>query len=125
MAISATPHVAHSTISELYHTGTTPETQEVLGLLWDATWGIFDAPLYVGFLVGMIGFALLGLAMLQTPAFGKVFGWISLVLGLAGFVAAVLQLMDPASLVGAISFFVYIILYFVLGSKVFRLSKTA
>jgi hypothetical protein len=115
MVVSATPHVAHSPLSELYHTtGATPEAQATLGLIWQATWGVFNASLYVGFFVGMIGFTLLGVAMFGSPTFSKGLGWMSVILGVAGLVAAVLQMIDPASIVGVVSFFAYIIFYFVL-----------
>jgi hypothetical protein len=124
MIVSATPHVAHSPLSEIYHTiGTTLEAQETLGLIWQATWGIMDAPLYVGFFVGMLGFTLLGVAMFASQEFGKGLRWVSVVLGAAGFVAALLQLIDPASDIGALSFFAYIIFYIILGIKIYRLSK--
>ncbi len=51
MIVMATPHVAHNKISDLYQMAeTTPTAQETLGLIWQATWGITDTPLYVGFL---------------------------------------------------------------------------
>jgi len=126
MITFATPHVAHSPLSEIYHTpGTTLEAQETLGLIWKATWGVSDAPLYVGFFVGMIGFTLLSVAMFSSPDFGKGLRWVSVVIGVAGLVAALLQLITPTSLIGSVSFFAYIISFFVLGSKINRFSKTA
>jgi hypothetical protein len=126
MIVSATPHVAHSPLSEIYHMpGTTPEAQETLGLIWQATWGVMDAPLYVGFFVGMLGFTLLGVAMFGSPAFGKGLRWVSVVIGAAGLAAAFLQLVTPASDVGAVSFFAYIIFYFLLGIKIYRLTKSS
>jgi len=123
MIISATPHVAHSPLSEIYHTpGTTLDAQETLGLIWQATWGVMDAPLYVGFFVGMLGFTLLGVAMFGSQDFGKGLRWVSVVLGAVGLVAALLQLIDPASDIGGLSFIAYIIFYFVLGIKIYRLS---
>jgi hypothetical protein len=92
--------------------------------MWQATWGIFDAMLYVGFFVVPIGVFLLGVAMLQDPAFGKGFGGLSLVLGTAGLVAAVLQLVDPSSMIGAGSYLACLIFYLVLGWKVYRLSRS-
>jgi hypothetical protein len=116
MIVSATPHVAHSPISVIYHTtGTTLEAQETLGLIWQATSGVMDVPLYIGFFVGMLGFTLLGVAMFGSPDFSKILRWISVVLGAAGLAAAFLQLVTPASDIGAVSFFAYIIFYFVLG----------
>lgn len=124
MIVSATPHVAHSPIAELYHSpGTSIETQETLGLIWQAIWGVVDGPLYVGFFVGMLGFTLLGIAMFKAPDFGQILCWVSTVIAGVGFTAALLQLITPSSDIGAVSFFAYIILYFVLGVKVYRLSK--
>jgi hypothetical protein len=94
-----------------------------LALMWQATWGIFDAMLFVGFFVVPIGLILLGAAMLEAPAFGKGFGGVSLVLGVVGLAAAVLQMVDPASMIGAGSYFACLIFYLVLGGKVYSLSR--
>ena len=124
MIAFATPHVAHSPLSEIYHTpGTTLEAQETLGLIWKAIWGVTDTPLYVGFFVGMLGITLLGVAMFRSPDFGKGLRWVSVVLGAVGFLAALLQLIDTASDIGALSFIIYIVFYFVLGRKIYSLSK--
>lgn len=126
MIVFATPHVAHSLLSEIYQSpGTTVEAQETLGLIWKAVWGVTDTPLYVGFFVGMLGFTLLGIAIFKSPYFGKVLPWVSVVIGVTGFVAALFQLISPPSDMGAASFFAYIILYFVLGTKIKRLSKAS
>jgi hypothetical protein len=124
MVISATPHIAHAPLSDLYHApGATPGDQATLALLWQATWGIFDAMLYVGFFVVPIGLIILGVAMVGDPAFGKSFGGVSVVLGVVGLVAAVLQMVDPSSTIGAGSYFACLIFYFVLGWKVYSLSR--
>ena len=124
--VGTLPHVAHTPLSNLYHTpGVTPADQATLALMWQATWGIFDAILYVGFFVVPIGLTLLGVAMLGTPAFGKGYGWMSVVLGVVGLAAAVLQIVDPSSMIGAGSYFVCIIFYLVLGWKVYSLSRAS
>jgi magnesium-transporting ATPase (P-type) len=124
--VGALPHVAHAPLSDLYHApGATPEAQATLALVWQATWGIFDAMLYVGFFVVPIGLIALGVAMLGTPAFGKGFGWVSVVLGVVGLVAAVLQMVDPSSMIGAGSYFACLIFYLVLGWKVYSLSRVS
>ena len=92
--------------------------------MWQATRGIFDALLYVGFLVVPIGILLFGVSMLGTPTFGKLWGWVSVTLGAVGFVAAVLQMADPASMVGAVSYFAIVLFCLVLGAKLYRLSRT-
>jgi hypothetical protein len=124
MAVGSTPHVAHAPLSDLYHaTGATPADQAALTLMWQATWGVFNAMLYVGFFVVPIGLILLGVAMFGAPAFGKGFGGVTLVLGVGGLVAAALQMVDPASMIGSLSYFAYLIFYFVSGWKVYSLSK--
>lgn len=120
----AVPHIAHAPLSDLYHApGATPEDQAAIALMWQATWGIFDALLYVGFFVVPTGIFLLGLGMLKAPAFGKGLGWLSVVLGVVGLAAAVLQMADPSSMVGALSFFSILIFFLVLGWKVYSLSR--
>ena len=122
--VGALPYVAQAPLSDLYHApGATPADQATLALLWQAIWGIFDAMLYVGFFVVPIGLILLGVAMLGTPAFGKGFGGVSMGLGGIGFVTAVLQMIDPASMVGALSFLGMILFFLVLGWKVYSLSR--
>ena len=126
MMLFSTPHVALSPLSDLYHaSGATPGDQATIALMWQATWGIFDAGLYVGFFVVPIGILALGVGMLRAPAFGKGFGGLSIVLGAVGLAAAVLQMIDPASMVGALSYFACLIFYLVLGWKVYRLSRAA
>ncbi len=124
MAMSATPHVAHYKISNLFQTlelGT--QDQATIAIVWQAIWGIFDTMLYVGFFIVPIGFILLGIAMFNTPSFGKGFGLTSQILGIIGFIAAILQIIDPASAFGAISFFSIIFYCFIIGSKVYRISR--
>ena len=126
MVISATPHVAHAPLSALYHApGATPADQATLALMWQPIWGMFNAPLYVGFFVVPIGLILLGVAMFGAPTFGKGFGGVSVVLGVLGLVAAVLQMADPASGTGVGSYFAGIIFYLVLGWKVYSLSRAS
>ena len=126
MVASTTPHVAHAPLSELYHaSGATPADQATIALMWQATWGIFDAMLYVGFFVVPIGIILLGVAMLGAPAFGKGFGWMSVILGGLGLIAAVLQMADPGSMIGAGSYFAGLIFYLVIGWKVYSLSRNS
>ncbi|MCG3210700.1 MAG: hypothetical protein FOGNACKC_04331 [Anaerolineae bacterium] len=60
MIVSTTPHVAHAPLSDLYHApGATPADQATIALLWQATWGVFNAMLYIGFFVVPIGLILL------------------------------------------------------------------
>jgi hypothetical protein len=123
LMVGALPHVATTPISELYHApGATLEDQATLALLWQATQGIFDATLFTGFIVVATGLIALGAAMLGDPAFGKGIGWVSVVLGLIGVVAAAFNMVSP-SMIGAGSFFAIVIFYLVLGWKVYALSR--
>lgn len=126
MVASATPHVAHAPLYDLYRApGATPADQATLTLLWQAIWGINDSMLYVGFFVVPIGLILLGAAMFGAPSFGKGFGWVSVVLGVLGLAAAVLQMVDPASMIGAGSYFACLIFYVVSGWKLYSLSRAS
>jgi hypothetical protein len=126
LAAGALPHVATAPLSDLYHApGATPGEQATLALLWQATWGIFDALLAVGFFVVSVGLIALGVAMLGAPAFGKGFGGVSVVLGVVGLVAAAFFIADPSSVTGVGSYLAIIIFHFVLGWKVYSLSRAS
>ena len=126
MAISATPHVAHYPLSEIFQaTGTTAEAQEAIAIMWQGTWGVFNAPLYVGFFVVPLGLILFGVAMFAAPEFGKGISWMTVIIGTLAFVAAIIQMIDPAGDIGALSYITPIIFYFVMGIKIYRLSKTS
>lgn len=118
-------HVAQISISDPYHaSGATSEEQTTLVFLWQATQGIFDAMLLAGFVLLPIGLVCLGLAMFRAPAFGKGLGWTSVVLGVLGFGGASLMVVDPASVLGPVAaMFTIIIFHFVLGWKLYRLSR--
>ena len=90
-----------------------------------ALWGINDSMLYVGFFVVPVGLILIGVAMRGAPAFGKGLGGAIVVIGGIGLVAAVLQMVDPASMIGMGSYFAILISYLVLGWKVYNLSKAS
>jgi hypothetical protein len=124
LAAGALPHVASAPISDLYHApGATPEDKATLVLLWQATEGIFDALFGAGLLLVPIGFVALGAAMLAAPDFGKGFGWVSVVLGLVGVVAATVLLVDPLSASAFLGVFALIVFHIVLGWKLYSLSR--
>jgi len=124
LAAGALPHVATAPISDLYHApGATPEDQATLVLLWQATQGIFDALLIVGLTLLPIGLIALGVAMLGAPTFGKGFGRMSVVLGVAGVVAAIVLLVDPPSPIAVVGVLALIVFHLVIGWKVYSLSR--
>ena len=124
LAVGALPHVAQAPISDLYHApGASTEDQATLVLLWQANQGIFDALFGAGLLLVPIGLIALGVAMLGTPAFGKGFGWLSVVLGVVGVVAASVLLVDPLSPSAFAGILSLIVFHLVLGWKIYSLSR--
>ena len=123
LAAGAIPHVVTSRLSDLYHAaGVAHDEQATLVLLWQANQAMFDALLLVGLLVMPAGVILFGLAMRQDPAFGKVAGNLSVVLGILGLSAATVMLVDPLSPVAALGVFALIGFHLVAGWKTYRLS---
>src|SRR5919202_685915 len=124
LAAGVLPHVAQAPISDLYHApGATPEDRATLGLLWQATQGIFDALFGVGLLLMPIGLISLGVAMLRVSAFGKAFGRVSMVLGAVGGVAGTVLLVDPLSPIAFVGVLALIVFHLVVGWKVYSVSR--
>jgi len=99
LAAGAVPQVAKAPISDLFHApGATPGDQATLVLLWQATEGMLDALLVAGLLLLPLGLIALGVAMLRSPAFGKTYGWLSVMLGVAGIAAACALLVDVSDI---------------------------
>ena len=116
--------VAFAPLSDLYHApGATPEEQATALLLGQATLGIVDTFFFLGNLFLMVGLIALGVAMLRTPAFGKGFGGVSVVLGVAGAVGQYATVIVPAGIGAAI--IANLIFLFLFGWKVYSLSKVA
>jgi len=122
LAAGALPHVVTAPISDLYHApGVTPEERATLVLAWQASQSIIDSLLIVGLVIAPIGLLLLGVAMVQTPAFGKGIGRVTIGLGAAGAAAAVVVLAMPESPIAAVGIFALIAFHLVLGLRTFRL----
>ncbi len=124
-AIGALPVVAFSRISDLYHApGATPVGQATLVMLWQATQGIFNETDTMGFIFMNIGIVILGVAMLRAAAFGKIFGGVSLVLGVAGVLGISLLSVDSVSF-APFAILLFIVFPVLFGWKVYSLSKNA
>jgi hypothetical protein len=124
LLVSTTPHVAHARLADLYNApGATPADQATIALMWQVVWGMIDVMVYIGFFVIPLGIFLLGAAMLGAPAFGKGYGWLSMVLGAIGFAAASYQMVNTASMASFGSYLAYIVFYLVLGWKLYSLSR--
>lgn len=124
MAAGALPHVATLPISALYTApGATPGDQATLLLIWQAAQGIFDAMLFAGLALLPVSLVAFGVAMRGSPAFSQRVGGITIALGLIGFAAATLVLIDPASPVPAVGLFALIAFHLVVGWKMYALSR--
>lgn len=122
----ALPHVATAPLSDLYHApGATAENQASLVLMWEATQGIFDALLITGLVILPVGHIALGLAMLKSPAFGRGVGWMSVLIGAIGAIAACVLLIDPLSPIAVPSVLALIVFHLVVGWKVYTLAKVS
>jgi len=115
--VVSTPHVAHATLSRLFH------AQATVAILWQAVRGIFDAMLYVGFFVIPVGLIILGKGMFASPSLGKVVSGVIIAVGLIGLTAAILEMIDPASVTGVGSYFACLISYLMMGLKLYKMSK--
>ena len=118
-------HVATDPIAKRYHDpGATAADQATLVLLWQATQGILDMLLTTGLVILPTGLIALGIAMLGAPDFGKIFGGVSVALGVVGGVGASVLLGDPASPTAAVGgVFALIVFHLVLGRKLYSLSR--
>jgi hypothetical protein len=124
LAAGALPHVASARISDLYHAaGATPADKATLVLVWQATAGVLEALLAAGIVLVTAGLLVIGVAMLDAPAFGKGLAWATVVLGAAGLAAASFQLVDPGSAIGAVGFLAVMVFQAVVGWKAYRLSR--
>jgi hypothetical protein len=125
LAVGALPNIAFNPISDLYHApGATPEEQATLVLMWQSIQGIFYETDTVGFILMGIGFIVLGVAMLGSPAFGKRFGGVSVVLGVAVVVGMAIFGVDSDSIFPFV-LIAFIILPLLFGWKLYSLSKAA
>ncbi|MHB1490806.1 MAG: hypothetical protein ACYCTH_09960 [Cellulomonas sp.] len=122
LAAGALPHVVTAPISDLYHApGVTPDERATLVLAWQASQSILLSLLIVGLVIAPIGLVLLGVAMIQTPAFGGGVGRMTIGLGAVGAAAAVVLVALPESPIAAVGIFALIAFHLVLGWRVFRL----
>lgn len=125
LAVEGVPDVAYAQISNLYHApGATAQDQATLALIWQTTQGLFSQYDTASFILLALGYVLLGVAMIRSPTFGKGFGGVSITLGLLGLVGVYL-LGITSAVFAPLGLGVLIILPLLLGSKLYRLSKSA
>jgi hypothetical protein len=122
LAAGALPHVVTAPISDLYHApGVTADERATLVLAWQASQSVILSLLVVGLVLAPIGLLLLGVAMVQTPAFGRGVGRVTIGLGAVGAAAAVVLVAMPESPIAAVGVFALIAFHLVLGWRTFRL----
>jgi hypothetical protein len=123
--IEDTTQVAFDPISNFYHApGATAADQATLTLLWQATQGMFNEFDVAATLLLSTGLIVLGATMIRAPAFGKVFGGLSVAFGVAqilgiSFVSTNSAAYAPFAL---LAFFIFPLLF---GWKLYRMSRRA
>jgi hypothetical protein len=124
MAAGALTHIAVTPLYDIYYAEATTSTdQAALVLMWQATWGIFDALLIAGFAPISVGLTMLGIAMLRSPYFGRWFSGVTLVIGVVSVIAVMVLLVFPQSLIAIVIVFGLIFLNLATGWRLTRLAK--
>ncbi len=123
--IEDTTQVAFDPISNLYHaSGTTAADQHTLTLLWQAIQGMFNQFDVGATLLLSTGLIFLGVAMIRAPAFGKVFGGLSVAIGAAQILGISLLSTNSASY-APFALLAFLVFPIVFGWKLYRLSNVA
>src|SRR6266571_9376189 len=103
--------------------GRPPRTKATLALLWQATQGMFNEFDVAATLLLSTGLIIL-VAMIGTPALGKVFGGLSVAFGAAQIVGISLFSTNSAAY-APFALLAFLIFPALFGSKLYRMSKVA
>jgi len=123
--VEDTTQVAFDPISNLYHApGATPADQHTLTLLWQATQGMFNQFDVGATLLLSTALIVLGMTMLRSPAFGKVFGGLSIVIGVAQLMGISFLSTNSASY-APFALLAFLVFPIVFGWKLYKLSRDA
>jgi hypothetical protein len=123
LAAGALPHITTMAVSDLAHAPGAAIGGQAAQEIWKAAYAVFDALLIVGQILATIGVACLGAAMIKAPKFGRMVGWTSVVLGVAGVVASVILLWSPDSPIAIVAMAALIVFGAIAGWKTYRLSR--
>lgn len=124
LAASAAPHVAHAKLFEIFNTpGITEADRSAVAIMWQSIWGLFDAILYVGFVLMPAGLLVLGIGITGSTHFTKRLGVLITALSAVGLASGMLQMIDPVSIIGSGSYLSTLLSCLILGWKILRLSK--
>jgi len=121
--VEDTTQFAFAPISALYNApGATPVNQATLALVWQATQGMFNQFDTSATILLSTGLIFLGVAMFKAPAFGRVFGGLSVAFGAAQILGITFVSTNSAAYApfALLAFLVFPVLF---GSKLFRLSR--
>ena len=122
--VEDTTQFAFAPISALYNApGTTAASQATLALMWQATQGMFNQFDTSATILLSTGLIFLGVAMFKAPAFGRVFGGLSIAFGAAQILGITFVSTNSAAYApfALLAFLVFPVLF---GSKLFRLSRS-
>ncbi|MEL7209965.1 MAG: hypothetical protein AAGK32_17315 [Actinomycetota bacterium] len=104
MAGSAVLHVSTSPLSELYlEPDATTGDRAAIEYSWSGAQSVFDTMLTTGVLLVSVGIVFLGLAMQSGSTFGSRLTALTLGLGVVGTAGAVVAVIDPGSMLLALS----------------------
>jgi hypothetical protein len=125
LAAGALPHITTLAVSDLMHAPGATISNEAALELWKAAYAVFNALLTAGLILATIGIVCLGAAMIKHPKFGRGIGWTSVVLGVAGVIAASVQLWNPDSPAPVVAMVGLIVFSAASGWKTYRASRLA
>lgn len=123
MAASAVLHVSTAPLADLYEASdATPADQRAIEYAWHGTQSVFDTMLATGVLLVPIGIVLLGVAMRRTPAFSRRLAALSIGLGVAGILGAVISIVDTTSDASAAAVLAIVVFHLVTGWRTLKLA---
>lgn len=121
LAAGAIPHTAETVISDLYHAAdATAELVPALIVAWEVSLGWVDTFVLTGLVLTPVGLLLYGIVMLRSPDIGALFGWMSILFGIAGLYAAFDGLIEETDMI-AIGMFALVFFHIVIGLVSLRL----
>ncbi len=121
MAASSMLHVSTRPLADRYGaSGASTQEQQAVESAWVAAQSVFDTMLATGVLLVPIGLTLLGVAMRQAPEFGARIAVWCIVLGVAGFVGAAVEIVDSAIELSALSVLAIALFHLSVGRHMLR-----
>lgn len=124
LAASSVLHVSTSPLSDLYADPETPAGDlPAIEYAWHSAQSIFDTMLATGLLLVPVGMVLLGIAMTESPSFGRRLGQFAIGLGAVGTIGATVGIVVPDSDASAASVLVIVLFHLGIGWRTLKLGK--